>query len=109
MRVSQVHQALLLPRLTQGISSKAMGLCWGPGALLAVLIGTSNDWYYGLIPIACALAVHSLLRWSYKKDHRVFDIYIQYASMASRYHPNSREKLPVPFERPFKVGRGLRM
>lgn len=109
MRVSQVNRALSLPRLNYGVSSKALGICWGPSALLFVLIGTGGNWYYALIPLGFALIVHAVLMWAYKKDHHAFDIYSRYSTLANEYHPNSRENIPAPFERPAKVGRGLRL
>ena len=53
--------------------------------------------------------IHLLLRWAYKKDHRIFEMYIKYALLSNFYHPNAREKLPPAFERPAKVGRGVRI
>jgi type IV secretory pathway TrbD component len=109
VRVSTVNKALLAPRLNNGVSNKALGLCWGPGALLAFLISSVASIWYTLIPLAIAGGVHAALSWAYKKDPRIFAMYTQYAIMAKRYHPDTREKLPAPFERPHKVGRGLRM
>lgn len=109
MRVSAVNKALLAPRLNNGVTNKAMGLCWGPGALLAFLIASASTLWYASIPLIVAFAVHAALSWAFKKDPRIFAMYAQYAIMAKRYHPDAREKLPAPFERPHKVGRGLRM
>lgn len=110
MRASAVNRALLAPRLNHGVTNKALGLCWGPGMFIGFLLATSslNTWY-AVIPIAASAAAHAALSWAYKKDPRIFSMYAQYAIMAKRYHPDSRETLPAPFERPHKVGRGLRM
>lgn len=108
MRVSEVNKSLLMPRLSSGVSSKALGLCWGPAALSAVML-SSFGLLYSLIPIAIAAAAHAVLSWMYRQDLHAFPIYVQYARMGKRYHPDSREKLPPTFERPHKFGRGVRM
>lgn len=109
MRVSEVNTALLAPRLNNGITNKALGLCWGPGALIAFLLASEVSVWYSIIPITIAGAVHAALKWAFKKDPLIFSMYSKYAIMAKRYHPDSRETLPTPFERPHKVGRGLRI
>jgi type IV secretory pathway TrbD component len=108
MRVSEVNHALLEPRLSSGVSNKALGICWGPAAFIAVLSSTASI-YYAAIPLAIAAIAHAALAWAYKKDHNIFLIYIQYARMGKRYHPDSRENLPATYERPAKFGRGVRM
>ena len=109
MRCNRVNQALRLPRLTNGVTAKSMGLCWGPGALMTVMLFGAVSWYFALVPLGFSAIVHGILRWGYKNDPRVFEIYERYSNMASRYHPNPREKLPIAFQRPVKVGRGVRM
>lgn len=109
MRVSEVNQALLAPRLNNGVTNKALGLCWGPGALIAMLVASSFNVWYAAIPLGISATVHAALSWAYKKDPRIFEMYGKYAMMAKRYHPETRENLPAPFERPHKVGRGIRM
>ncbi|UTY55872.1 hypothetical protein [Massilia sp. erpn] len=110
MRVSEVNHALLEPRLSSGVSSKALGLCWGPGAFTAALVATSGiQVWYAALPLALSAAIHAVLAWAYKKDTHIFSIYIQYARMGKRYHPDSREQLPETYERPAKFGRGVRM
>lgn len=108
MRQSEVNHALLEPRLSNGVSNKALGLCWGPAASIAVLTGTINI-FYAAIPIAIGALLHAVVAWAYKKDHNIFMVYIQYARMGKRYHPDSRENLPATYERPAKFGRGVRM
>lgn len=109
MRTSVVNQALLAPRLNNGVTNKALGLCWGPGAFIALLVATEANPWYAVIPFGLSFAGHAALRWAFKKDPLIFAMYTRYAMMAKRYHPESRETLPAPFERPHKVGRGLRM
>jgi type IV secretory pathway TrbD component len=109
MRQSEVNHALQAPRLSNGVSTAALGYCWGPGALAAVLTATSVEAYWALVPLALAAAVHAVLRWAYKKDARIFEIYSRYAVLAKSYHPHTRDKLPAGFERPHKVGRGVRL
>lgn len=109
MRKSPVVRALVIPRLSYGISSKALGYCWGPSALFAVMIGTSFEPWFGLIPIAIGATAHAVLKWAYRKDPHMFAIYGRYALLAHSYHPHSRENLPVPFERPVGMGRGVRI
>jgi type IV secretory pathway TrbD component len=109
LRTSPINRALNIPRLSYGISQKAMGICWGPMALVAVFIGSSNGWIWALIPVVIGALIHSVLRWLYKKDHLIFDIYGKYSVLSNEYHPHVRENLPVPFERPTKVGRGIRL
>lgn len=110
MRTSVVNKALLAPRLNNGVTNKALGLCWGPGAFTAFLLGSSElGILWAAIPIVISAAAHAALSWAFKKDPLIFSMYMKYAIMAKRYHPESREKLPAPFERPHKVGRGLRM
>jgi hypothetical protein len=108
MRESELNPALLLPRLSNGVSSKALGLCWGPAALGAVMAGGENL-LYAPIPLLIGATVHAVIAWAYRKDPHAFEIYIQYARMAKRYHPDSREHLPPTFERPHRLGRGVRM
>lgn len=108
MRESEVNHALLEPRLSNGVSNKALGICWGPAAFIAVLSSTASV-YYAAIPLVIAAIVHAALAWAYKKDHNIFLIYVQYARMGKRYHPDSRENLPATYERPAKFGRGVRM
>lgn len=109
MRVSEVNRALSLPRLSYGVTAKALGFCWGPGALIAVFVGTSSSWWWALIPMGISASAHAILRWKFKKEPLWVDIYGRYSIMASEYHPNCRENLPEPFQRPYKVGRGLRL
>lgn len=72
------------------------------------MVGTDVGWFYSTIPVGVGMIAHGIVRWLYKKDHRVFEIYARYARYADEYHPHSREKLPPGFERPHKVGRGIR-
>jgi len=109
VRTSVVNKALLAPRLNNGVTNKALGFCWGPGAFIAFLLASEAGIWYAAIPLALSFAAHAALRWAFKKDPLIFSMYTQYAIMAKRYHPESRETLPAPFERPNKVGRGLRM
>lgn len=108
MRESVVNRALILPRLSYGVSSKALAVCWGPNALAAALLGTSVGWLWSLIPVAIGAVLHAFLRWMYAKDARIFEIYSKYSILANNYHPHVRADLPKPFERPQKVGRGIR-
>lgn len=109
MRESSVNRALNLPRLSYGISSKALGIVWGPSALVGVLVGTSYGWLWALIPMAFGALAHSILRWVYRKDARIFAMYAKYSLLSETYHPDVRETLPTSFERPAKVGRGIRL
>lgn len=109
MRVSAVNKALLAPRLNNGVTNKALGLCWGPGAFIGFLLYSEVGFWWATIPLTLSAIAHAALRWAFKKDPLIFSMYAQYAIMARRYHPESREKLPAPYERPHKVGRGLRM
>ena len=109
MRISVVNKALLAPRLNNGVTNKALGLCWGPGAFIGFLLASELGFLYAAIPLGISALIHAALRWAFKKDPLIFSMYTQYAIMAKRYHPESREQLPAPFERPHKVGRGLRM
>jgi type IV secretory pathway TrbD component len=109
VRTSVVNRALLAPRLNHGVTNKALGLCWGPGAFAAFLLASEVSFWYAAIPIALSAGAHAALKWAFKKDPLIFSMYTQYAIMGKRYHPESREKLPAPFERPHKVGRGLRI
>lgn len=94
--------------MQQGVSSKAMGYIWGAPAFAAVLVGTNYGWLYATAPVGVGMLIHAIVKWAYKKDHRVFEIYAKYARFADEYHPHSREKLPEGFERPHKLGRGIR-
>jgi hypothetical protein len=109
MRESEVNLALCEPRLSNGISTPAKGICWGGGAILAMFTSTSFWWPYALIPVAIAGMAHLVLAWAFKKDHQVFEIYGKYSILSNRYQPHARELLPVPFERPPKAGRGVRI
>ncbi|WP_426172497.1 VirB3 family type IV secretion system protein [Pseudoduganella sp. R-34] len=112
MRESSVNQALQKPRLSNGISSTAMGVIWGPAVLAFILIGNSGiskSWLWALIPLGIGALAHSVLRWIYRKDPRIFAMYAKYSILSTSYHPDARETLPESFERPAKVGRGLRI
>lgn len=108
MRTSPVTRAISLPRLNYGVSSKALGYCWGPTALVAVLTGSSQGWLWAGIPISVGFTAHLILQWLFQKDARIFEMYVNYARLADSYHPHARESLPATFERPHKVGRGIR-
>lgn len=109
MRSSPVNGALRAPRLTYGVETKALGLIWGPMAFVAVIIGTSVGWTYAVIPMVVAALIHAGIRWAYKKDLYIFQIYGRYANLFGSYQPHPREELPDPFKRPAKVARGLRL
>lgn len=109
MRATRVYSALRKPRLNYGVSSRALGYIWGVHALAVVLVGTTYGWLWSLVPAGSGLAVHTVVAWMYKKDHRVFEIYGRYANLADKYHPHSRENLPDPFKRPQNLGRGVRL
>lgn len=109
MRSSVVYQALRRPRLNYGVTPKALGSIWGPIAFVSVIIGSNAGWLYALFPVSGGLIIHAVVRWAYRKDHRVFEIMARYSNMADEYHPHSREVLPDPFKRPAKVGRGIRI
>lgn len=109
LRESKVHVALNMPRLSYGVSPKALGYIYAPPAIGTLLIVSVMDWYWAAIPIALALTAHGVLMWAFKKDHRIFEILAKYSLMADEYHPEARENLPPGLERPHKVGRGLRI
>lgn len=109
MRASHVNRALGLPRLSYGVSSKALGYVWGPAALAVVMVGTSQGWLWSLIPLATGATIHGALQWAYRKDPRIFEMYAKYSILSTSYHPHVREVLPLSFERPAKVGRGIRL
>lgn len=110
MRETYINRALREPRLKAGVSQQALAVTWGPGAFMAVMIGSSYGWWpWSLIPILISLSVHTVLKWVYKNDHRHFAINARFKNMADEYQPHPREKLPKPFERPEKMGRGIRL
>lgn len=108
MRESVVNRALLAPRLSNGVSNKALGLCWGPGAFAATMLASVNILYCA-IPLAVSAIAHAVIAWAYRKDVHAFLIYVQYARMGKHYHPESRETLPPTYERPHRFGRGVRV
>lgn len=110
MRETYVNRALREPRLKAGVSPKALGVTWGPGAFLSVMIGSSYGWWpWSIVPILMSLCAHTVLKWVYKNDHRHFAINAKFKTMADEYQPHSREKLPAAFQRPEKMGRGIRL
>jgi type IV secretory pathway TrbD component len=109
MRESNVIAALNQPRLSYGISSKALGVVWGPMVLAFVLTGTSKSWLWALIPLAIGSVIHTVLAWAYKKDPLIFEMYTKYSILTTSYHPDARETLSPSFERPAGVGRGVRI
>lgn len=109
MRETNVNRAITLPRLSSGVTPKAMGMCWGSSAFVAVLVSTSASAWYALIPLAVGAIIHAILKWAYKKDHRIFEIYTKYSLLANEYHPHVRENLTIHFSRPNKVGKGVRI
>lgn len=109
MRVTEINRALRLPRLSQGVSNGALGVIWGPGALISFLIGSSAGWLYAIPPVVATMVVHSIFRWFFRQDHRFFDIHKRYEKLAEEYQPDPREKLPNGFERPEKWCRGVRI
>jgi type IV secretory pathway TrbD component len=108
MRESHVPGVFHRPKMVGGIESGALGLCWGPFALIAVMVAQSQGWLWACLPLLVGGLVHGLLVWLYAKDPDIFRIYRQYARMADRYHPNLADKLPATFERPHGYGRGVR-
>lgn len=112
MRESDVNQSLNAPRLSYGISSKAVGIVWGPTALAIVMVLSTfgKDGILGALVIgASACLLHSILGWAYRKDPLIFDMYGKYSILSDTYHPHAREVLPDGFQRPDKVGRGVRI
>lgn len=109
LRESELNTALMKPRLSYGVSTKALGYVWAPTAVITVITASTAEWYYCGIPIVCGIVGHAVITWAYKKDHRVFEILAKYSLMADQYHPHAREKLPPGLERPAQFGRGLRM
>lgn len=108
MRQTPVNNALNIPRLSYGVSSQALGYCWGPFGLITAITATSAGWLWGLLPIGAGMTVHGLLRWAFAKDARIFAMYGKFSILSTSYHPHARGELPDPFKRPLKVGRGLR-
>lgn len=109
MRITVVNQALRKPRLSNGISTRAKGMIWGPMAFAAVIIGTEAGWALATIPMGVGCILHTVVKWAYAKDHHMFAIMAKYANLADEYFPHMRERLPHPFQRPAKVGRGIRL
>jgi len=109
MRKSSVNQALNKPRMSSGISNKAMAVIWGPVGLAAMMVGTEAGYRWSLVPVAVGVLAHAVLRWVFTKDARILMMYAKYSILATSYHPHSRETLPTSFERPPKVGRGVRI
>lgn len=109
MRISELNSALSRPRLKAGLSNFSLGLTWGGGGIVILLVGTSVGWHWALLPLSLTILIHLILRWAFRKDHHIFDIYMRYSQLNAEYHPYVREKLAHPFERPQKVGRGLRL
>lgn len=109
VRVSDVNLALQKPQLSSGVSTGTLAAVWAPSALAAVFTGTSVGWIWSLIPVVLGFVLHTIARWVFAKDYRVVDIYMRYSQLPFTYHPNVREKLPTPFERPVGFGRDLRL
>ncbi|MGT2460245.1 VirB3 family type IV secretion system protein (plasmid) [Cupriavidus basilensis] len=100
MRQSVTYLALQRPMLSGGIGLKAMAMIW-PGAALACFLATSP------LPLAAGFLLHGALRWAYRKDPQVIDIYLKYAETADHYQPHVRERVRG-VQRPVGYGRGVR-
>lgn len=103
-----MNSALSRPRLSLGVDPQALGYCWGPGMFAAVMTGSSVGWWYALIPLGGCLVAHLVLRWAYRKDPHIFELYARYSKLGRQYQPFVREKLSDSFQRPDRVGRNLR-
>jgi len=108
-RQSWVNRALHKPRLTQGVTTAVLALCYAPAAMFAMGIAAAFGVIPAIAPLAAGAFAHMVLRYFFRLDHRCLEIYGRYSQLADRYHPHKREKLNAPFERPSKVGRGLRL
>ena len=109
MRETFVYSALRKPRLSYGVSPRALGIVWGPPAFIGAILAIEYGWQPAVGPMSIGLVIHTVVQWMFKKDYRVFEIYARYANLADEYHPHPRGKLPAPFERPIKMGRGSRI
>ena len=107
-RISELNSSLSRPRLSFGIDPKVLGYCWGPGMFMGVMVGSSLGWVAGAIPVLCSLIAHLVLRWAYKKDPHIFELYARYSILAKAYQPFVREKMDPKFQRPDRVGRNIR-
>ncbi|MGE8451108.1 MAG: VirB3 family type IV secretion system protein [Pseudomonadales bacterium] len=100
MRESVTYLALQKPMLSGGIGLKAMAMIW-PGVGLACFLATSP------LPLAAGVVMHVVLRWAYRKDPQVIDIYLKYAETADHYQPYVRDRFKGA-QRPVGYGRGVR-
>lgn len=108
-RVSELNSALSRPRLSFGIAPKALGYCWGPGAFAAVMMGTSLGPWWIPVPMVISLIAHLVLKWAYRKDPHIFELYSRYSRLAKSYQPFPREVHNERFQRPVGVGRKIRI
>ena len=108
-RQSYVNKALHKPRLTQGVTTAVLAVCYAPAGILALGVAAAFGLIPAIIPLFIGASAHMVLRYFFRNDHRCMEIYGRYSQLADHYHPHKREKLNAPFERPARVGRGLRL
>jgi type IV secretory pathway VirB3-like protein len=103
IRESVDYPVLRRARLAAGVGFRTATTIWSITTLLAIMIGL--PWGLSVLPFG-AIA-HGALAWLFKKDSRIFEIYLTYEAMPTR----CRAGLPVEGEtaasRPRGFARGL--
>ncbi len=97
MRVNKIHKSL---NEVQNLAGAERGLTICNGTLAAVFIWQLKLFWW--IPIA--MAIQYFLKWLYKKDPLVRQIYIRYDSQSDRYDPwprsvDSKNMRPIGLDR----------
>lgn len=79
-RVNIIHQSLLQRKLIAGIERRYFFLIW---MITAAFVVAMKIW----VTIVVGLAVHFFVRWLYKSDPEIMEVYKVYARQAAYYDP----------------------
>jgi type IV secretory pathway VirB3-like protein len=81
MLVALHYKALVRSRLVAGIGLKSSIVIWGCAMLGLLLLG----WPNGLVVVVAAAAIHVVLIWAFKKDHKIIEVMKLYDLLNAHY------------------------
>jgi type IV secretory pathway VirB3-like protein len=104
VRASIDYPVLRRPRLAAGVGFRTATSIWSVTALVVMTVGL--PWGLGVVPFGAV--IHGVLAWLFRKDDRIFEIYLTYEALATRCRaglPSEGEQSAV--SRPKGYARGL--